>query len=267
MSKWYLFSVCAIGCAADLMGQSNAGARLCALGGSGVSVRDEWSLISNPAGLAAIRKAVLLVSSESILTDPVLSTQAAAILVPVKSYTTGIHIRSYGFAGYKEQRAGLAVGKRFGPKLLIGANFNYHQVAVTGYGTASAWSADWGVQYVLNKRYVFGAQVSNPARNSYVRELSSGIPVKIGFGGSCFFSDKVLVTSALQKTLDGETEWCYGLEYTPARWFALRGGVTTGSVHYSGGAGFQYRQFKIDTAAIIRSDLGNSSQISISYEF
>ncbi|MGB4774894.1 MAG: hypothetical protein WBP45_06970 [Daejeonella sp.] len=252
----------------SLRAQINSGARFVSMAESGVSLQDVWSLTQNQAGLASLIRPALALAYEKRFIESELSTQTAIFALPYKHNVFGISFQQYGFSAYKEQKAGFTYARKFGNTLYTALNFNYHQIKITNYGSAQTYSLEAGIQYQFSKNLVFGTHISNPINNQFDQAaVGSTIPVNLQFGASYLFSDKVLIATAFEKTLNSNTDYKIGAEYNLIQWLCLRGGFSANPFKQYAGFGLNYSQFKLDMATSSHPVLGYSPQIAISYEF
>jgi outer membrane protein W len=123
------------------------------------------------------------------------------------------------------------------------------------------------VQYQFNERLTIGTHVTNPNFNRFDSEISATIPTVVEFGVSYEVSDKVLVNSGLTKSLQFDTDFRCGMEYSILSALFLRGGISMNPFRQFGGFGYQFRSIKVDAAASSHPQLGFSPQVAFSYEF
>jgi hypothetical protein len=247
--------------------QVNPGPRITALGMTGVALQDVWSLQSNQAGIAAIRKPVATVAYKSEFLNPELSTKSLLIVYPVKKNVFGISFQNYGFTVYNEQRIAFAYAKNFGNTVFASLDFNYHQVKIQQYGSVQTYSVELGLQCLLTDKLIIGGHITNPGLSDYQNNLSTVIPVSIEFGMSYRFTNKVLLNSGVTKTLKSTTDVRTGLEYNIVSWLAFRGGFSANPFRQYAGFGCGYNNFLVDLAVSSHTTLGYSPQIAISYAF
>ncbi len=251
----------------NLKAQVNSGSRFVAMGETGVSLQDIWSLQQNQAGLASLEKPVVAIGYEQRFADQDLSTQSALFAVPYKQNVFGLSFQRYGFSAYNEQQIGFALARRFGNTLHVALNFNYHQLKITNYGSAQTFSVEAGLQYRASDKLWLGAHVANPNRSEYGNGVNAAIPVVLQFGASYSFSDKVLIATALEKTLNLNTDFKMGMEYKLVGMLYLRGGVSANPFKQYAGFGLNYQHLRLDVATSSHPVLGYSPQIAMSYEF
>lgn len=248
-------------------GQANPGARITSAGLTGVVFQDEWSLQSNQAGLGKVSRPVLSAAFETKYFNPDLTVQSLVFAYPSGRNVFGISFQNYGFSAYSEQKVGFAYAKRFGNSIFTALNFNYYQLKIDQYGSSGTYSFEGGLQYQVNDKLLIGAHIANPTRNEFGNDLGAEIPVKAEFGLSYRFSEKVVINSAVVKTLTSTADTRLGLIYEIADWFALRGGYSLNPMRHYAGFGTVFRKFRLDAATSSHQALGYSPQVSLSYEF
>lgn len=247
-------------------GQVNPGARLTALGSSGVALQDLWSVRKNQAGLSDVDKIVAAINYEQRFLDQHISAQSALFIYPGLKNVFALAFSRYGFAVYNEQQVSLACARKWGD-ISVGLGFNYHQLKIRNYGASDAVSVDIGFQYQLNKSITLGTHIANPTGSGFDNEISGAIPVIMDFGAAFKVSNKVLLTSEVQKTLNSATLLKFGTEYKIMDWLAMRGGISSNPLRQYLGLGIRHEGLRFDAATYSQDYLGLVPQVGLSYEF
>ncbi len=248
--------------------QQNTGGRMGAMAETGVVLADSWSINANQAGMRAIVKPVLSVAYQRNMFATQIVTQSATFQLPVKAYTLGFGVSSYGFDSYKVQQIGLAVAKSFGPLLSAAMRVNYHQLQIPAYGKASTYSADVGLLYQFSKRVGIGAHVQNVSNTSFTNTANfSPIPLLINFGVSYKSTEQLLLVAALQQSLNQTPQPKLGIEYQLIPSLALRGGLSFNQLKQFAGIGLKIKKMCFDWSINSQNTVGTGSQISLQYEF
>ncbi|MDN3585260.1 hypothetical protein QWY86_01170 [Pedobacter aquatilis] len=210
-----------------LFAQNNLGPRLSAMGNNGAAVTDVWALQANPSGITALEKPTISLNYIKHLFSNEISTQGFALVVPFKNNFVGASFQRYGFSEYNESKVGFAYAKKFGNKLSIALNGNYHQLKIANYGALNGFSIDVGALYQFNNVFTLGAFVSNPAQQKFSSSLVSGeIPTSLNIGGTYLASDKVLIATTISKTLNQSVDVRLGIDYKIFALLSLRGGLS-----------------------------------------
>jgi hypothetical protein len=247
--------------------QVNSGPRITAMGGAGVALQDVWAMQKNQAGIALVPKPVVSLAYENRFLMKEISTKSAVFAIPVGKYVVGASFQAYGVSAYKETQSGLSLARAFSPKLLTAVTVNYHQLQINNYGSTKAFSVQVGLQYQALKNLWLGAHIANPNSSKYGESTDLIIPAHIQFGGSYTFSDKLIISTELEKILDSQADFKTGIEYKVIKAFALRGGVSMNPFKQYAGFGIALENLLFDFGISSHPILGYSPQISLGYEF
>ncbi|WP_421943596.1 hypothetical protein [Pedobacter sp.] len=251
-----------------LFAQNNLGPRLTAMGNNGAAVTDIWSLQANPSAIISIEKPAVSLNYIKHLFSNEVSTQAFVAVVPFKNNFFGASFQRYGFSEYFESKAGFAYAKRFGDKLSIGINGNYHQIRINNYGASNGFSIDVGALYQFNKEFTVGAFVSNPSKQKFSsNQILIEIPTSFNVGASYFASDKVLIATSISKNLSHSIDVSLGIDYKIIELLSLRGGLSAKPFKQYACFGLNYKKLLVDIATTYDANLGYAPQIAIGYAF
>src|SRR5688500_4290958 len=113
------------------LGQNNSGPRLAAMGNTGASIPDVWSVSDNPSLITEISAASLTMSYEKPLLDLPISSQAVGLIYPFKKGAIAGYCYRYGIEDFNEIRASTLIAKKFGRVFSIAMRGNYHQIKIT----------------------------------------------------------------------------------------------------------------------------------------
>jgi len=89
--------------------------------------------------------------------------------------------------------------------------------------------------------------------------------LRVGFGYT--YSKKLVMTAEAEKDIDRAERFRFGVEYHPNDVLFLRTGISSGDVQGHFGAGFRLKQLDIDLAVSVRSQLGATPIIGLTYRF
>ncbi|MGV3706663.1 MAG: hypothetical protein ACO1NU_14920 [Arcticibacter sp.] len=246
----------------------NTGSRMVSMGNAGAAMQDVWSLQSNPAGIAGLLRPEVALTYQKNFPGTSLSTQAAAVVLPLQSNVFGLGLQRFGFSAYQESRLGFVFSRRFGDALYTALGFNYHQLSIPGYGNTSAFSIDAGLQYRLTKALRVGASISNLSGSGYEESASESIPLEVSVGGAYQFSDELLCTASLGAGNDSSgSDFRIGMEYNVLSCLALRAGLGMHPFNQNAGLGYKMEHVHVDIAISNHFVLGYTPQISLSYAF
>ena len=147
--------------------------------------------------------------------------------MPIKNNFVGASFQRYGLAEYNESKIGFAYAKKFGEKLSIALNGNYHQLKIANYGASTGFSVDVGALYHINKDFTFGVFVSNPSKQKFTNtEVLIKIPTSFNVGASYLASDKVLIATSVRKSIGQSVDVSLGIDYKILELLSLRGGLS-----------------------------------------
>jgi len=251
-----------------LFAQNNLGPRLTAMGNNGAAVTDVWALQANPSGITSLDRPTISLNYIKHLFSNEISTQASVAIIPFKNNFVGASFERYGFAEYSESKIGFAYAKKFGDKLSIALNGNYHQLKIANYGSSTSFSIDVGALYHFNEEFAFGAFVSNPSKQKFTSsEVLITIPTSFNVGASYLASDKVLIATSISKVLNQSIDISLGIDYKIIDLLSLRGGLSTKPFKQYAGFGLSYKKFLLDMATTYDANLGYAPQIAIGYAF
>lgn len=245
----------------------NPGPRLTALGSGGTAMTSIWSLQQNPAGIAGLGRTIVSVAYERHFLEDDITTQTALFVLPTKAGVFGTSFESYGFDTYKEIHGGLFYARGFGDSFRLAIGAKYHQLNIPLYGSALAYSVEAGFQAKISHDFSIGGHISNPSQSQYKSGVNSALPVRFSAGATGKFSETVLMVVDVQKMLNAPVDVKTGIEFYPAKWFSLRGGMSAVPFKLYTGFGFKHSKIQIDASVSSHQTLGYSPQIALAYEF
>ena len=242
------------------------GSRAAAMGNTGVSIVDIWSVFNNQAGLAYLDYPSIGLHHENRFISPDLSFSALGFVYPVKPGTFGLSVKRLGFTEFSQTKAGLAYGMKLAPRFSAGVQINMHNINASGvYGQTSAFSVEAGLHYTPSKNLSVGVHVVNPSRSKIYDD--ERIPTIFNLGIAYKLGEKVILTGAAEKNLDVDPNFKAGLEYSPINNLFFRTGFSTNPSLLSFGLGYNYRGLQFDFAFSKHQYLGYTPQVSLSYIF
>lgn len=252
----------------SLNGQSGLapapGARGLALGGAGLTFDDINSIFSNQAGLAGLEQWAASVAAEQRFLVEALQTASLGIAYPTSSGTFGVSVHHFGFEDYREQRFGLAYGRKLMEGLSIGAQALLYHTNIPEYGSRSLLSFELGLQARISPEFRMGLHVLNPARIEILPD--EYLPTMLRFGLAYAPSEKLLLLAEIEKDIAFPVRIRSGVEYHLAEPFYLRGGLATQPAVACFGLGYAFENgLGIDIASAYHQWLGFTPALSLSY--
>lgn len=252
----------------DVFCQYHQGARLKAMGNAGAAVYDVWSLNANPAGITNEKQPIAALNYTRYLFSEELSEQNFAFVLPLNGNFAGVSINRYGISEFNEIKAGFGLAKKFGEDLSIGVKANIHQLQITNYGHATAFSIDVGANYVLNKQIGLGMYVNNPSSQTYkASTIATYIPTAFHLGTTYTPSDQLLLAATVSKDLERKFDVGLGVDYQLYNLLSLRGGLSAKPFKQYFGVGLNYQKLIVDVAVERHPNIGHTPQIGLSYAF
>lgn len=238
------------------------------MGGAFTSVSDNsLAIFYNPSGLGQVsyrEVSAFYAPSPYGLSD--ISTASLTYAEPLKFGTLGIGFKTYGSSLYRETNGILSFGKSYMGKFFYGANINYYNLNITGYGSASTFGVDLGAMAYITKylRWGFFGKNITGAKIGAAEEKLAQV-YKTGFNFHPM--------NDLNLTLEAEKDVRYplsikgGFEYSVLDHIDLRAGVSSEPSVFTAGFGLNYNLFQLDYAIYNHTDLGITHQGTITVNF
>lgn len=243
------------------------GGRQAAMGNTGVTFSDAFSVFTNQAGLATINTftACLYAENRFLLKD--LSLFAAGAAMPLKENggTFGLGAVYFGNSLYNERLINLAYGRRLFNALSIGIELDYAAITIADYGTVNAFTFGVGVQYKIIPQLVAGAHVFNPLRWQFTDFEEDRLPSVINTGIAYLPSNKVTITAEAEKNLNTPMMFKAGIEYNVIEKLSLRAGITSAPFTSCFGIGLNLGNLRLDLANSFHPVLGYSPHFGLVY--
>jgi hypothetical protein len=245
------------------------GARTTAMGKAGVTASDIFSVYNNQAGLGFLQATQAALHYENRFIASEMNLGAALFATPVKSAgTIGFDFCSFGYSEYRENRVGVAWGKRLSEYVSIGAQVCYQNVRIAKYGSTGAITAELGLLANPLEHLWIGAHVFNFTYSKFFSDqYHEPLPVEFNVGLSYELVKKATLT--LQSEINAERDITLksGLEFWVASPFAARLGVQLKPVQLYAGFGYVYKHITLDAAFSCHEVLGYTPQLSFVYNF
>jgi hypothetical protein len=237
------------------------------LGDIGVVNTDVFAAYNNQAALGFISTPLAAVHHENKYFTEALNLSAAAFATPVSvAGTLGVDLCSFGYASYRETRAGLAWGKLLTERISIGTQLCYHWVQIAGYGSTSAITAELGLLAKPVDNLWLGAHIFNFTNSRYFSNTyHERLPVIFDAGMGYHLAQHATLLVAAKFESGQAAQVKAGLEVVVAKVLALRLGALAKPAALHAGFGYVYRQLHIDMSFSRHEALGYTPQISLTY--
>jgi hypothetical protein len=216
---------------------------------------DAFSFVGNQAALARLKNLSVGVYGERKFMLADLSSYQLALALPSSSGNFGLQANYFGSSSYNQSTLGLAYARNLA-KIDVGAQFNYQQIKVVGYGNASAINFEAGAILHVSDQFQTGVHVYNPTRVSIGKNSEEKLPFAYSFGLGYDASDKFFIGTEIEKMEDQPVNVNAGLQYSFDEKLFARIGVSCSTSSFYLGVGFLWNGVRIDVAASLHSSLG-----------
>jgi hypothetical protein len=227
-------------------------------------VKDAFSSTTNQAALAGIRNLSFGFYGERRFMLADLGSYRLATAVPTPSGSFGLTANYFGSAPYNESSVGLAYGRSLG-KIDVGAQFNYYQFKIEGYGGASVVNLEAGIILHLSDQLQTGVHIYNPTRATIGKNEDERLPLIYSFGLGYDVSEKVFIGTDFEKVEDQPVNLNAGMQYAFENKLFARVGVATATSTFYFGAGFLWNGFRVDVTASLHPTLGITTGMLLLY--
>lgn len=228
---------------------------------------DVFSFSANQASLAEIKKITAGVFSEKRFLLNELGFYQLAVAIPSTSGNFGLSTRHYGFSEYTETVVGLAYARKLGDRVNIGAQFNYYSVRISGYGNASAVTAELGTVFKITDKFFTGFHVFNPAGGKFGKNGDEKLASVYTAGFGYEASEKFFVGAEIVKEENQPVNVSAGVQYRPLPKLISRAGISASASVIYFGVGIPLNKLRLDATAAFHQQLGVSPGLLLVYEF
>lgn len=233
------------------------------MGGAYVAVADDPdALFWNPAGLGQISTRAFTAFLSRPFGIDGLSVGTLGYAQPTTWGTWGASFRTFGNKVYRENTLGLSCSSALWEGLFVGVTAKAFSLRIDRYGTGATWGIDVGCLFKVKSGLYGGLCVTN-VNGPCLAEGREPLPrqISVGLRGNPV-SDFVLSADVQKETAYG-LQLHTGQEYRLSEHVALRAGLKTNPIDFTSGAGFYFRQFRLDYAFSSHSVLGVTHQVSM----
>jgi hypothetical protein len=246
---------------------NSVGARAMALGYASSTLRDEWSIHNNVSGLAKVDGPSSGFTYETNPSLPSFNRMAALFVMPVKKIgVAGAGLYRFGDALYNEQIISAGFANTMGLASL-GIKVNYVQYHTESFGNKQAFTVSFGGIAELTPQLLVGAHIVNVNQPELSEQTREKIPTLLVLGLGFLPSEKLLLTSEVEKDIDHNVCWKGGIEYKVQRKFIARTGFNLHPQAGFAGLSFKPKKFQLDYAFHYHMNLSAIHQATIVYSF
>ncbi len=248
--------------------QVHPGARQIALAHSDVALsNDVFAVFNNPAGTAQLMsREIGFYYSPSPFDLKELANGYAVVSEPTEFGVFSAGFMFYGFELYKENKISLSYSNKLSDNFLFGITGTYHNLKIERYGSDNTFSFNLGGIAVLSESWKIGFYAENISRATYGNE-SDQIPTVLWLGTSFKPVNQLNTFFALEKDLDYDPSFRFGIEYRIIENLSLRSGFNNYPSTYNFGVGIFLGLFEFDYALFTHQDLGLTHQAGLIIRF
>ncbi len=172
----------------------------------------------------------------------------------------------FGYEKYNESKIGLAYGMNVGKHLSIGTKIDYLNTHFAEmYGNKGHIVAELGFLAEPIENFFIGGHIFNITRTKLAVYNDERIPSILSVGAGYRFSEKLFMTTEIEKNFTLKMIYKIGLDYRFLDKLYLRSGATTSPNQLSFGFGYYLKKLKIDIAFSYHQVLGFSPHFGIIY--
>ncbi len=192
---------------------------------------------------------------------------AAAITMPLKTSGIGMVMDYGGNRNYNESSIGFAYGKKLGPALDVGLQFNYYMIHIAGYGNASVINVAGGLLLHFSEKLYGGIQVTNPMPGSFSKRREEKLKrvYKMGLGYES--SDLFFVSGNIVKEEDRTVNVELVARYHFMDRFFLQTGFVSGNAVLVFSVGTTVKKFRLFVTVSNHPQLGITPGILLAADF
>jgi hypothetical protein len=239
------------------------GARANGIGYTATALFDEWGVYNNIAGTAKLESAVAAFTYDFHPSLAGANRTAAVFAVPTKIGVASGGAYRFGDDLYNEHLLTAGFSNKFGLAAL-GAQVNYIQYRIEGFGSKGVFSLNLGGIAELTPNLSIGAYIVN--LNQPKIGDQEKLPTKLLAGIAFKPTNKVYIASEIEKNLEYDPTWKMGIEYKFHKKFCARTGYNVNPNKSFFGLGFTTKKFTIDYSAQYSTLLSLSHQATVGYQ-
>jgi len=245
----------------------NYNARSQGLADCKITNSDAWSIINNPAGIAALDKTDFAVGFQRSYLIKELNEYSFALATPIKNkINIGIAYSQFGYSLYREQELYLALARKFGKNFQIGVTINKSKIYFTEpYSDYNQLRTSIGFQSKITEKlslaFVGNIVINKSEVSSELNRLTNTISIGVNYK----VADQCKLYIENFQSASGKLVVNAACEYQPYSTIFLRGGIGINPLKGSFGFGLIKSNYQIDVGVSRQEVLGYSPTISLHY--
>jgi hypothetical protein len=231
------------------------GAPYTGLGAYSYQFVDAFSTMDNQAALARLPAAEGGVYAEKRFLQEKLNSYSAVVALPTGMGGWGVSAHYFGTSEYNESQVGIAYGKKLG-RVDLGVQINYAMMQAAGYGSDGTVIVEVGTIWHITEKAHAGIHIYNPSGGKYGKQATEKMAWQYKAGGGYEVSENVLVSADIIKQEDKAVNLQVGMQYSLHNRFMLRAGIATAATAPWLGAGWTWKNVRVDITGRYHPQLG-----------
>ncbi len=271
MGKWFLWGLLLLIVGFDISAQAlrrPLAAAGTGLGAYSLNQSNLFSFTTNQGALARLKSSTMAVYGERKYLLPELSHYSAVIGINAGPGNFGMKAAFSGFSDYNESQVGLAYARSLGKKLDAGLQFNYNGIRIaSGYGSASAISAELGILIHLSEKYHAGIHIDNPAGGKFGKDGEERMASVYTIGMGYEASEKFFLSAEIVKEEDQPLNVNAGIQYRFVPQLLVNGGISTATSSAWLGAGLTKGNLHVEIITRYHPQLGITPGLMLQFDW
>lgn len=214
---------------------------------------DVFAGASHQASLAQLKNTQAGIYGERKFLLGELNDLHAALGFVTAAGNFGLQLNYYGFSAYRQTSIGLAHARKLYTKVDIGVQFNYNNINLGTYGSATSISAAGGAILHITEKLHTGFHIT--------------YPVSITFGAGYEPSDLFFISTEIIKEENKPIQVDVALHYQLLPQLHIRTGITTATSSFWISAGFTWKKMRLDMTNSFHPQLGITPSLAMLFTF
>ncbi|MHA4845227.1 hypothetical protein ACX0G7_13730 [Flavitalea antarctica] len=225
---------------------------------------DVFCLANNPAASAGAEGFSAGIYSERRFMLKELSKYHLVIAHAATNGNIALKMNHSGFSGFSESSASLSYGRDLG-KIRLGIGFNYHRISISGYGSASTYSADVALIWQLTEKLHAGIHAINPVPVFFGPGKTEQYASVYKMGMGYEISEKCFIAGELWKETGKIVNVMFALQYRFIASLGVRGGFNTDVGQPFAGVDWVFGSIRLGISGSYHPDLGFTPSLLVCF--
>jgi hypothetical protein len=228
---------------------------------------DAFSFSGNQAALGNLKDAEAGLYGEKRFGLKALSNYHGVIGIPLRNAGVGLNMYHSGGNDFNETQAGLGYGMPLSGNITIGAQLNFNQIRISGYGSASTVNFELGALFALSNKVRMGLHVYNPVGGKFGKNKAEKFASIYKAGVGYEASEQFFVSAEIAKEENLPVNVNAAMQYNFNKHFLARGGVSSAIANYFLGVGILWNAMRLDFISSYHQQLGFSPSLMMVFNF